>query len=539
MSDIPDTLISARWYLERGLSVVPIIPQKKRPAVAWIEYQKRYATQEELSEWFTKGDMWVGLVTGRISQISVLDIDSTEAEESLVHLLNKDVWHSPTVKSRSGGKHVYFAHREKVGSPTGILPGVDVRGEGGIVVVPPSPGYEWINSFDTEPLQPLPDEIVELCTKAMRSRKEVTRAQEKTPIFSDGRRDDDMYSLALHLLRGGWSEEKVLELLLYLANTWGDNVDDPEILHWIGKKVASAVGRARRTGTLADEVRMYVEGTEGWFSLKDLYADLSTVEKSDKAAARKELQRMTERMEIERDRGKSGVYRRIKKDVQVIDFTKVSPKPLDIIWPFGLEEWVSMYPGNIACLAGSPNAGKTAYALNFIERNMDKWGIDYYSSEMGQSELRLRLEKFRNRSLDQFNFRAFERSVDFADAIDSNRISVIDYLEVHDEFWAVGKMIQAIHEKLDEGIALVLMQKKRGADLGRGAEFGLEKPRLYMTMDTTEENGILRHRLKIIKAKNWAQGCKENPNGLSFDFKLVDGCEFQDERSNALSEILF
>lgn len=41
--------------------------------------------------------------------------------------------------------------------------------------------------------------------------------------------------------------------------------------------------------------------------------------------------------------------------------------------------------------------------------------------------------------------------------------------------------VRAIHDKLRNGICIVALQKKKGRELGRGAEFSLEKPRLYLS----------------------------------------------------------
>ena len=50
-------------------------------------------------------------------------------------------------------------------------------------------------------------------------------------------------------------------------------------------------------------------------------------------------------------------------------------------------------PGNIIVVAGEQNAGKTAFLLNFVRLNMTRHEMFYYSSEMGASEMRKRLEK--------------------------------------------------------------------------------------------------------------------------------------------------
>ena len=71
---------------------------------------------------------------------------------------------------------------------------------------------------------------------------------------------------------------------------------------------------------------------------------------------------------------------------------------------------------------------------------------------------------------------------------------------------------------MKNGIAIVALQKKRGVELGRGAEFSLEKPRLYLSM----ENG----EIKIVKAKNWRRK-DVNPNGMVSKFKIVNGCDFR------------
>ncbi|MBW2618874.1 MAG: hypothetical protein JRC92_08370, partial [Deltaproteobacteria bacterium] len=194
---------------------------------------------------------------------------------------------------------------------------------------------------------------------------------------------------------------------------------------------------------------------------------------------------------------------------------------VDLKWPFGLERLIDLYPKNIVVVAGAPNAGKTALLLNLIRLNMTKHQITYFSSEMGPEELKLRLLNFEDLSPDDWNFGAYDRSSNFVDVIQPNAVNIVDYLEVTDDFYRVGGEIKAIHDKLDKGLAVIALQKKKGAELGRGAEFSIEKPRLYLALDDGE--------LKIIKAKNWGPEAKEtgqNPNGKIFYFSLVNGCKF-------------
>jgi len=83
---------------------------------------------------------------------------------------------------------------------------------------------------------------------------------------------------------------------------------------------------------------------------------------------------------------------------------------------------------------------------------------------MGLSELRMRLELFENCTKDLWKqVRFYERSENFDDVIDPNGINIIDYLEVLDDFWKVGQQIKAIHDKLKNGIAVIAIQKNKGA----------------------------------------------------------------------------
>ena len=178
-----------------------------------------------------------------------------------------------------------------------------------------------------------------------------------------------------------------------------------------------------------------------------------------------------------------------------------------------------MYPGNIAVIAGAANAGKTSFILNFICLNQKAHKVHLFSSEGGPEELNMRISKF-DLPLDAWTFKAWDRTGDFSDVIKPDDVNVIDYLEIHDEFYKIGGIIKGISDHLKNGFCLIALQKNSGRDEGLGGARGLEKPRLYLAMD----NG----RLKIVKGKSWANRGK-NPNGLSINFKLVDGCKFMPE----------
>ena len=93
-------------------------------------------------------------------------------------------------------------------------------------------------------------------------------------------------------------------------------------------------------------------------------------------------------------------------------------------------------------------------------------------------------------------------------------MNIIDYLEIHGEFWEVAKYLAQIHEKLGQAICVVALQKDPQALYGRGGSFTQEKPILSVALDYGKAT--------ISKFKGEFKG--ENPRGKEYYFKLVDGC---------------
>jgi hypothetical protein len=94
----------------------------------------------------------LGLVTGH-GGLFVLDVDGAEGEDTLAQL---EAEHGPLpltrwVRTGSGGRHAYFRSQEHLGnSCRRVGPGLDGRGKGGYVLVPPSvhvsgTAYSWMN----------------------------------------------------------------------------------------------------------------------------------------------------------------------------------------------------------------------------------------------------------------------------------------------------------------------------------------------------------------------------------------------------------
>jgi Bifunctional DNA primase/polymerase, N-terminal/AAA domain/Primase C terminal 1 (PriCT-1) len=201
------TATSANDYRRRGWS--PIRLKGKIPAEPWAEYQQRCMTLEEVEEKPWPG---VGVVTGAISGIVVLDADSPEAVEELKRRGHPA---TPMVKT-ARGVHAYFRH------PGGELPtrlglgsGLDLKGDGGYVVTPPSKHpsgatYEWIIGPQDEDPAPLPAWVME----QIRAHGRRATAEDLGQEIPNGSRNATITSIAGTLRRRGLGETAIFAALL-------------------------------------------------------------------------------------------------------------------------------------------------------------------------------------------------------------------------------------------------------------------------------------------------------------------------------------
>ena len=222
------TLQAALAYLGLGWSVIPVRAREKRPLIAWQDHQRDRATVSELRHWFGRWpDANIGIVTGAISQLVVLDVDPKHDGEASVTLLERR--HGPlpaTVEAISGGggRHLYFRHPGgHVRNKVALAQGIDLRGDGGMIVAPPSvhpsgARYAWRPGHAPEEstLAPLPRWLLRDVTPDGRPAGHPLShwRQLLAEGVSEGSRNSTIASLSGHLLWHGVDPEVVAELLL-------------------------------------------------------------------------------------------------------------------------------------------------------------------------------------------------------------------------------------------------------------------------------------------------------------------------------------
>lgn len=174
-----------------------------------------------IRSWWKKWpDANIGVATGEASELLVVDLDidkdkGLDGFDELTRWQNEHKKDLPdTVMSITGrgGYHLFYHYNgSDISNRAGVLDGVDIRGEGGYVVVPPSVhqngrAYEWeVSPEDIDPVD-LDDTVIELVEEG----KNNTADQFELPeVIPEGQRNQTLFRLAASLQSKGLANNAI------------------------------------------------------------------------------------------------------------------------------------------------------------------------------------------------------------------------------------------------------------------------------------------------------------------------------------------
>jgi replicative DNA helicase len=427
------TLETALAYLEKGLSVIPLkspsmvkgwlkFQNKVNEALAenetlptprshedvynelfyreckqpllpgWKEYQTRLPTKEEVNHWFTLNpDANIGIITGKVSNVVVFDVDSPEADQ----YAEEQGGFPKTARVKTGkGDHYYVRHpgfhvnnqvKKKLDNIEEKLD-LDVRGDGGYVVAPPSihgsgRQYAWEEGHSIFQIDPPPcDEWkieylkkVNLANEKSKEKhkKEATTSPPKqesvnvtkqsdsgkidfTKILSEGsaegERNDTATRLSGHLLKTTTKDEAWA-----IVNLWNKNNKPP---------------------LTQDE-------------LKKTFDSIAKMEQNTKVSIDKFLD------------NPGSILSDYNQNYVRIPFAGTNLKNLEAVMNGGLAS------GGLNIFGGIPSSGKTLLLNNLADNIcLNGYPVLFFSYDDGKSELMYRtLCRFSGVGIEEFNHR--------------------------------------------------------------------------------------------------------------------------------------
>ena len=263
-----DELQSMAPFAEEYASLnLPIIMVKIKDKVSAMTDWPNIATTDPAvaHEWWSgKNRLFnIGVVMGDRAGIIDIETDnhsSINGEDSLSAFMKEAGAELPTTwtfKSGSGGVHRLFRCDRPIASRAGILPGVDVRANGGYAVFPPSvhPNgnlYEWLDGQNPSAMPDgpadLPIGLLRLLTNKAVHGKAPFELPDRIP---DGERDSTLFKMAASLRAQEYTGNEILSMLQAV------NKDrcDPPLTDKQLEKICKSVGKYERGATRSKKLK--------------------------------------------------------------------------------------------------------------------------------------------------------------------------------------------------------------------------------------------------------------------------------------------
>lgn len=198
----------AMFYVEHNIKVFPVKRQDKMPLCAG-GFKSASMDSAQLQEWNRKfPDCNIGIPTGHINGLLVVDVDGEQGLHSLAQLEQQ---HSkliaPTVITGKG-KHLYFkmpANTDIKSSVSKIANHIDIRANGAYVVAPPSlhengNRYIWKNFDFSQDFPQAPEWLLDIIFNTENENSRIEELLEEISSAPEGKRNDTLYRHSISLI---------------------------------------------------------------------------------------------------------------------------------------------------------------------------------------------------------------------------------------------------------------------------------------------------------------------------------------------------
>lgn len=209
-------------YAKMGMAVFPLVPKSKKPATA-KGFHDATTDSGQIEDWWKRNQNYnIGIATGQASRgviVIDLDIDKEKGEYGTETLRDWQAEHGQlpdtcqTITGR-GGYHLLYRSDRKIACSINKEKAVDIRGDGGYFVAPPSihengRRYEWEQAPDECVIEHADGRVYEFIDFVRPGKKE--KPNPSAPeVIPEGVRDDTIFRLACSLQAKGLSNEAIM-----------------------------------------------------------------------------------------------------------------------------------------------------------------------------------------------------------------------------------------------------------------------------------------------------------------------------------------
>lgn len=239
--------------------------------------------------------------------------------------------------------------------------------------------------------------------------------------------------------------------------------------------------------------------------------------------------------------GRRGEYKVIKqvKPVPIFSVQRERRPPFNLIFPkdfdtgmeFPFADSVVIREGDLINLSGVSNWGKTALSMNYLGENIDQnpvlLGNEFTRNDEPEARFLSRLDTMdwvewtNGDGMDKFTVLPVYE--DFAENVIKDRINIIDWINLPNEYYLISPIMEAIKRAVGRGIAITVLQKNEGATAGRGGSMTKDFADLELLID---KHNVRESRITVGK-------CKESTasvSGRSWAFGISKGVKLKNIR---------
>lgn len=234
-------LLAAIAYTNIGYRVFPIRTNAKTP-LTQHGFKEATIDQAQITEWWERWpDANIGLATGEESGVSVVDVDGSPGVDSMQILGLPKTW---TVQTPRGtGYHCYFQYAPALKQGAALLPGIDVRNDGGYILLPPSyvidseKGYEGTYTVRRDILPVVLNPVPDALANRKRAVSHVADSKPSDPTWvsemlggvAESQRNDASARLIGYFHRRGLRRDEIIAVMRPFASGCSPPMDAREL----------------------------------------------------------------------------------------------------------------------------------------------------------------------------------------------------------------------------------------------------------------------------------------------------------------------
>jgi hypothetical protein len=552
-------------YQKEGLCIIPVPFREKAAKIQWGELQNRLPTEQELSAWFDKNNTNIAVICGRISgNLVALDCDSREIfydlSKKICQNINvKDIREFTRISQTARGFQIWLRTQEPVKSNK--FPKLDIKGEGGYVVAPPSihpSGKQYAFLNPKTPIRAIKDlrEIgVDIQQEEPTRDKEPHWVTELLRGVSEGQRNDSCLRLAGYFknhhpkditeqILKDWNTKNVpplstSEVLATVDSAYKYNVvnnslfinnnreredflppDDFSLKS--GQVGGQVVDKSRSYGELSQPFDDFLRENPEPHWKKDVAEYIGTSYR-DRTFIKLVQRRVRDGAVKVRHGGDKIQWVNRDWEKSEISLSAGERTFLDLLLPFGGEKYIAIPERSQIVVAGDVGSGKTHFGYLIAELNVGNLPIRHFVNEIGDSKAIRNLDDFPRLLQDLGKgyhlINQDREGLDVAENLDPNGLNIFDYLHLpSNKEWFLGLQqgLARFSQKIERGIFVVMLQKKQGSLLAMGGDVTRMQSEIYLTLNIEEdvegdanEYGYKVGRVDVVKCKDWVS--KINP----------------------------